>query len=105
MWDVLENNGTSKLYVNASIYREWERLTNNIKSIDFIKRNIIKSLTWSNEILSKDSEYKLNYLLNEDDLFLDNLSWSEFKRKVSNRIELVAVDAEKLVEKILGKSK
>ena len=42
-------------------------------------------------------------LLNEDDLFLDNISWGEFKEEVCVEIDRVGNDAKELVAKILAK--
>jgi NifB/MoaA-like Fe-S oxidoreductase len=41
-------------------------------------------------------------LLNEDNLFLDNISWSEFKDKLPAEVRKVPNDARELTEEILG---
>ena len=42
-------------------------------------------------------------LLNDDDLFLDDLTWQEFKSKASETAVRVDTTAEDLIEKVLGK--
>lgn len=41
-------------------------------------------------------------LLNEEDLFLDNLSWTEFSNQLTSEVKRVATDAQKLVAQIVG---
>ena len=42
-------------------------------------------------------------VLNDDDLFLDDLSWQQFKEKVDKEVFRVDTTAQDLVEKVLGK--
>ena len=42
-------------------------------------------------------------LLNDDNLFLDDLSWEQFKEKIDQKVIKVDTTAQDLVEKVLGK--